>query len=183
MTAKNSRRHPFAITALLVLAASFARPAAAKDNDFSRLVRQLESTYHTHRSLRFLLGFGMVLANVARPEGMSHMKLALFADQKFLGPPDGPDFLEIVRGALGPEWQPFVEVRERNGERTVIYARNAGKNAEVLVATLDAHDAVLVQAQFRPDRMAKLLNEPHRAHRSRGAGAPEADDGPPGFGL
>jgi len=125
----------------------------------------------------------MVLANVARPEGMSHMKLALFADQKFAGSPDAPDFLEVVRGALGPEWQPFVEVRERNGERTAVYARNAGKNAEVLVATFDAHDAVLVQARFRPDRMARLLNEPHRAHRSKGAGAPDADDGPPGYGF
>src|SRR5208282_5895744 len=119
MTTRNSRPHRFAmVTALLLFAASVAGPAAAKDNDFSRAVKQVESTYHAHRSLRFLLGFGMLLANVARPEGMSHMKLALFADRKFSGSSDAPDFLEVVRGALGPEWQPFVEVRERSGERT-----------------------------------------------------------------
>lgn len=183
MTTRNSQLHPFTMTALFLIAASVAGPAAAKDNDFSRVVRQVESTYHAHRSLRFILGLGMFVVNVARPEGMSHIKLALFENQKLMARPDAPDFLETVRAALGPDWQPFVRVRERDGGRTIIYARSAGKNAELLVATLDHEDAVLVQARVRPDKMAKLVDEPHRIHRSKAADTADADDGPPGYGL
>jgi hypothetical protein len=96
---------------------------------------------------------------------------------------DAPDFLEVVRGALGPEWQPFVEVRERNGERTAVFARNAGKNAELLVATLDEEDAVLVQMRVRPEKMAKLVDQPHKAGHIKSDGAPEVNDGPPSFGF
>ncbi len=170
MNMRNKLLHAFAIAALYLLAAGLApAPAVAGDNDFGRAVKQVESTYHVRRSYRFILGVGVKIANVAaRPEGVSHLKLALFQNERFRGQQSPADLLEVVRGVLGPEWRPFVEVKERDGERTLVYARDAGKNAQLLVVTTDQEETVLAQVEINPERMAKVMDRPHCVRRSKG---------------
>lgn len=170
MNMRNRPSHAFAIAAFYLLVAGLApAPAVAGDNDFGRAVKQVESTYHVRRSYRFLLGVGVKIANVAaRPEGVSHLKLALFQNERFRGHQSPADLLEVVRSALGPEWRPFVEVKERDGEHTLVCAKDAGKNAQLLAVTTDEEDTVLVQVEINPERMAKLMDHPHCVRRSKG---------------
>jgi hypothetical protein len=170
MNMRNKPSLAFAIATLYLLAAGLVpAPVVAGDNGFGRAVKQVESTYHVRRSYRFILGVGVKIANVAaRPEGVSHLKLALFQNEHFRDHQSPADLLDVVRGTLGPEWRPFVEVKERDGERTLVYARDAGKNAQLLVVTTDQEDTVLVQVEINPERMAKLMDHPHCVRRSKG---------------
>jgi len=170
MNMRNKLSHTFVIAALALFAAGLApAPAVAGDNDFGRAVKQVESTYHVRRSYRFILGVGVKIASVAaRPEGVSHLKLALFQNERFRGHQSPADLVDVVRSALGPEWRPFVEVKERGGERTLVYGRDGGKDAQLLVVTTDQEETVLVQMEINPDRMAKLIDRPHCVRRSKG---------------
>ena len=158
-----SRRRP-ALTALAAITmlwlAAGAHPAAARDHEFGLLVHQIESQYHARRQHRILIGLAGGLGNVVitfwRPYGVKHFKLALFREQDLSAGKQDRDFAGAVRAALKQGWQPIAQVwSRRDGERTYVFARDAGKYVKFLLATVDEEYAVVVQVQVNPDKLAR----------------------------
>lgn len=159
-----------------VLALALAAPVLGADRDFDAVVRNIESSFGTHRMHIPLFGVVKVFLRIARPAGVKQLDLAIFEDMHGTGP--GLDALDAaVRGAIGPEWQPMVRVRERR-EWTCIYAKPSGKDVRMLVATVDSEDTVLVHFKVNPERLARMLDEhPGRAHKCLGAKSSNACGG------
>lgn len=149
----------------LILGALLALPAVArgKDRAFDEIVRRIESYYHK-RPVR-LMGLASFVANRARPEGVRNMKLAVFEDLE-QNPPDS-DFDSFLQDVARPEFQPFVRVlSNRDGERTYVYAKEAGDSCELLVIDFEQDEACVIQMQMKPEAMADWLDEPARQAQS-----------------
>lgn len=155
------------------MALSFALPAAARDREFSAAVHHIESTYHVHRSHRFLMwGVGMIV-KVAHPEGVRSLRLAIFEDQKFSGAGDDMQFTSLLEKSLDrtaaehhtEPWQRMVRVWSRHDdERTYIYARPRGNDMELFIVSLETDEAVVLKLKMNPDKLDEMVNE----HRSVG---------------
>jgi hypothetical protein len=149
----------------LMVGAVFALPAVAsgKDRAFDEIVHRIESYYHKRPV--GLLGLASFVANRARPEGVRNMKLAVFEDLD--QNPPGSDFDSFLQGAAEPEFQPFVRVlSNRDGERTYVYAREAGDSWELLVIDFEQDEACVIQMQMKPEAMTDWFDEPARQARS-----------------
>jgi hypothetical protein len=137
-------------------------PAFSRDREFGLLVRHIESYYHARRAHRLLLGFALGPANfvmrIWRPCGVKNVKLALFENPDFSDSRYDLDFPAVVRAGLREGWQPMVQVySRRTGERTYVFARDAGKYVKLLVATLEPDEAVVVQVNLNPDKLSRAI--------------------------
>lgn len=151
--------------AFMLTAISTPQSARARDKEFGVLVHYVESHYHAHRQYRFLLGFASIAVNIAHPEGVKGMKLALWENARIRANKDD-DFSDVVRAGLAEDWKPMVRVwSRRNGERTVIFAKPDGKDMKLLVATIDQEEAVVVQVKINPDKLGQYIDEECRNHR------------------
>lgn len=157
--------------AVLVVLLFAANLCPAGDRDFDAVVREFETQFQTRRTHIPMLGLAKFVVRVARPEGVKQLDLAIFED---FHAPDGSDFDAIVRHAAGSRWQRIVAVRSRaDRERTYVYARTAGKDWNLLVATLEENDATLVRVKVNPDQLARMLCEPE--HMASSIGSRESD--------
>jgi hypothetical protein len=135
--------------------------ASARDRGFNAVVRAVEATYHVKRNYRFLTRFVGVAARVARPEGVKHLRMAIFEDQDFSPPSDETEFERAIANALAVGWRPIVRVRsKRDGERTHIYAREAGKDISLFIVTVEEREAVVMEVKMSPEKFAEMLDEP-----------------------
>lgn len=155
----NWKAAPALLIALVWVAAS---PAAARDHEFGVLVHQIETQYHARRSHRFLIGFASGFGNVViklwRPYGVKSFKLAMWDGKHLSYRGNGQDFQSVVAKGLRQGWQPVAAVwSRRDGERTYVFAKDSGKYVKFLVATVDTEDAVVVQVQLNPDKLARSI--------------------------
>lgn len=177
---RSRSKHPLVVTVpAFVLALSL--PGWARDREFSAAVHHIESTYHVHRSHRFLMwGVGMIV-KVAHPEGVSSLRLAIFEDQKFSGAGDDMQFTSLLEKSLrqtsdefGTEaWQRMVRVWSRHeGERTYIYARPRGNDLELFIVALETDEAVVLKLRMNPDKLDEFVNE-HRCNHKCNPSSPK----------
>jgi hypothetical protein len=149
-----------ALVFLLLTAPMFAR------NDFDDLVQTLESQYGKKKVYIPMLGFANFIVKFAKPVGTSDFKLAMFEDV------DGgrhPDAEELDRRFRPNGWKPFVKVLSKAGrERVHIYARESKGDHELLIATFERHEAVLIRVRVNAERLARWVNNPVVMAKSRG---------------
>ena len=149
-----------ALALLLLTAPMFAR------NDFDDLVRSMESQYGKKKVYIPMLGFANFLVKIARPAGTSDFKLAVFEDVDHGRHPEAEDLDRRFRPS---GWKPFVKVVSKAGrERVHIYARESGRDHELLIATFERHEAVLVRVRVNAERLARWVNNPVVMAKSRG---------------
>ena len=146
----------------LLMAAS---TAFGGDADFDRIVKAIESHYGTQRLHIPFLGVASLLVNVARPEGASGFKLAVFEDLK--SSPEYGEWKERDRfmdTVFVGEMHPLVRVHSRrNGDATYIFAEPAGKSTRVLVATFERDQATVVEVKVNMSTLVKAIEEPEGA--------------------
>jgi hypothetical protein len=172
MRPRNSNSKTLVAGLLVCVAVAVARPAAARDHEFGMLIHQIESQYHAHRQHRILIGFASGVGNLVitcwRPYGVRNFKLALFNEQDLVAGSHDRDFAAAVRVARQQGWQPLVTVWSRkDGERTYIFARDAGKYIKFLIATVDQEDAAVIQVQLNPDKLARSIAKEEGGRRDR----------------
>ncbi len=117
-----------------------AGAAFGGDADFDRIVKTIESHYGTHRLHIPFMGVASLLVNVARPEGVSGFKLAVFQDLEVLQPEyrEWKERDRFIDTLFVGEMHPLVRVHsQREGNATYIFAEPAGKSTKVLVATFE----------------------------------------------
>jgi hypothetical protein len=147
----------------------------AKGDDFNSVVKMIEQFYGVkHEGIPFLAKAGMGAARTAarikggtakRLAEAGSIKLAVFEDQKFVG--DLPKFRSTLNGALNATWMPLVQTTSASdGEQVYIFLRDSGEKYNVLVVTIEARDATVVQVTLSPENLKLLLKDPEGTGKS-----------------
>jgi hypothetical protein len=141
----------------------------AKGDDFNSVVKMIEQFYRVkHVGIPFLAKAGMKVATTAarikggtakRVAEAGSVKLAVFENQEFNG--DFTKFRASLNEALNVTWMPLVQtLSATNEEQVYIFLRDAGDKFNVLVITIEQHDATVVQVTLSPKNLALLLKDP-----------------------
>ncbi|HZS08281.1 MAG TPA: hypothetical protein VFD58_25835 [Blastocatellia bacterium] len=177
---------------LMLLIACNAVPA--KDKGFDSIVRHIETHYRARRTRIPFLGLAGFAVKIIRPAGVKSLKLAVFEDQDFSDAVGDTKFEEVMRGALEQQWQPLVRVNSRRGgERVYIFSKANKDDVELMIVTLEQHEAVALQVRINPDRLMKFINDHDevrgglwkgkgRRNEECGQNPGVAQSGPPGSG-
>ena len=142
--------------------------AAAGDSDFDRVVKAIESHYGTRHTHIPLLGAASLFVKIARPEGASSFKLAVFEDLKGerVNGDDGA-LDRFMSGLPGHGLCPLVSLHSRrDGESVYILAAEAGKSFRVLVTTYGRNEATVMEMKVNADTLMKLINSPEHSVRA-----------------
>lgn len=144
-------------TASVVLGVS---TETAYADDFGKIVRHIEASYHVHRNHRSIMGFAGLVVKFWHPGGVKSFKAAVFEDQRLLqDEPDGR-LDEIVQSASKHGWQPIVKsYSRRSGEHSYIYVQTQGKDIRMLIVSVEPNEAAVLQLKLDPDKLAKYMDE------------------------
>ena len=150
------------ITVLLVSLAPTM--ALAGDESFSSVVKHIKSNYHAKQQ-----GFfgAMMLARLAvkiiKPAGVKNFKVALLRDLDYSEAPgpQGGEFHSFIRSKIDPAWTALVQYSSpREKQWTYVYVSREKEDVKILVVTLQAKDAVVLQTKFSPDKLVEFMNNP-----------------------
>ncbi len=153
------------LLALPALLLAFPVAALAADVDFQALVNGIETRFNTKRMRIPLFGVAKFFVKVSRPHGVKQFDMAVFEDARF-GPLDERELDEFVRRTVSENWRPMVRVRSRgSNEWTCVYAKEAGRDIRLLIATFEPSEAVVMQYKVNAQRLMEMLARPERIGR------------------
>jgi hypothetical protein len=128
---------------------------------FNEVVRAVEVRTGLHR--KFMPGLGLLRFAVwcVHPEGVRDFQMAMFEERA--GSFDPRDLGAVLASAAGEGYRPLVQAHSRReGEWTFIYAKPVDdEHIDLLIATRDNSDTVVLRAVIDPDRMLAHIGEPH----------------------
>jgi hypothetical protein len=161
-----------ALLATLVLSVPRASSAIVARDDFGEVVKLIEQFYHVkHQNIPLLARATMKAATTAaRIKGGEYKKLAeagsvkvvFFENQEFNSRGDITHFKASLVNAVGNTWSPLIQTLSATEEsQTYIFLRQADEKFNVLVVTIEKHDAVVVQVNLKPATLALLLKDPN----------------------
>jgi hypothetical protein len=135
--------------------------ASAADRDFNDVVRAIGDQLHAQPRGVPLFGLVNLFAARTHPAGASHIDLAIFENVGSMrGIPDS------VRAAIGGSWKPFVQVRSRRDDDTVlVYMRELEHDWKLLIVNTEPRQATVIQIRLNPEEVARWVNDPE--HRAR----------------
>lgn len=161
-------RRPARYSAALILTASILTAQGAAfgaDRSFDGLVKAVEKRFGVEQTHIPFMGMANFFVSVARPEGASGFRLAVFEDLKFDADGDGAA-LDRMMADASKGLHPLVRVgSRRNHEWTYIYTGEMGKNNRMLIATFERTEATVVEVQLSMDALMKRLQDPASAGR------------------
>jgi hypothetical protein len=71
------------------------------------------------------------------------------------------EFREAVSGALSRNWQPMVQVHAQGRqEYTGIFVKGERGKFQLLIATIEAHDATVIVVRLNPAQLFDWLRSP-----------------------
>lgn len=144
----------------------------ARGDGFNDVVRIIEQFYKVkHQSIPLLARAGMKAARTAaRIKGGEYKQLAdagsvrvaFFEDQNFDSRGQIATFKASMQTTLAGDWSPLIQtLAAKDEEQTYIYIREAGNKFQVLVVTIERHEATVVQATIAPEILAQLMKDPN----------------------
>jgi hypothetical protein len=152
--------------AILSVAVVLCASALAGDREFDTIVRRVEARCDTSHTRIPFFGLANFVVKVVRPAGASDLKLAVFEDLHRPLFTRQEDFTDLMQGALGPDWRPFVRVQDRrNNEWTCIYSSISANHWKLLIATMERREATIVRIKLNPDGMMRWIEKP--CHETR----------------
>jgi hypothetical protein len=139
---------------------------AAAEDDFSNIVHHIESRYHTHRNLRFLMGFAGLAAKTWPGTGVRGVKIALFEDPRVFHSAPDRELEELMQSLGNSGWQQMVKsVSPRSNEHTYVYAKPVGGKFKLLIVVVDNEDTAVVQANVDLRSLDDVINDHSRKKR------------------
>lgn len=155
------RKSVFGLIGLLLFTFTVLAPAAnAQKNEFTAIANHLQSKYQArkvHIPFMFLARFAV---GIVRPAGVKSFNITLFNDLKFSRESIDIEMQQAMRQSFGPEWSSVFHVRSRDGQQAYMYMRDAGKNVNLVVVTVDKENAAVIRATFSPEKLAQFINDP-----------------------
>ena len=154
----------FVLSAALVLG-SAAAYAFAGDRDFDGLVSGIAQSYDLRATKIPMMSMVSLCARVATHGGVKGLRVVEFDNIKIS--PGLPDLTSLVHRSLGPEWEPFVQERDRQGEsQSVIFVRPAGEAMRMVIADYDHGELDVIRMELSGDALARWMKNPQaEAHR------------------
>jgi hypothetical protein len=143
----------------------------ARGDGFNDAVKAIEQFYHVrHQNVPLLARAGVkAVSAAARIKGGDYKRLAeagsvrvaFFEDQEFDSRGQIATFKASMQATLADSWSPLVQtLAPRSEEQTYIYIRTAGEKFNVLVVTIERHEATVIQATIAPHVLAQLMKDP-----------------------
>ncbi|HEX8766119.1 MAG TPA: hypothetical protein VF740_13215 [Candidatus Acidoferrum sp.] len=161
MTKTSSNR---AASLWLILFGFFALAENLRADDFGSIVRCIEAEYHVHRNYRFLMSFAGIVVKCTHVAGVKVFKMALFEDQHLSDTELDHRLDELVEQAGSPGWQPVMRsFSRRSGEHTYIYGKADGNDMKLLLVSVEAEEAVVMQVKINPQKLSEFMNK-HEHH-------------------
>ncbi|MFS8086266.1 MAG: hypothetical protein ACMG6H_11605 [Acidobacteriota bacterium] len=161
------------IAGLVIMAFLIAQAptSLARGDGFNDAVKTIEQFYHVrHKNIPLLARAGMKAVRTgARIKGGDYkriaeagsVRVAFFEDQSFDSRGQIAAFKASMESILAGDWSPLVQtLAPKNEEQTYVYLRDAGNKFQVLVITIDRHEATVVQATVAPEVLADLMKDP-----------------------
>jgi len=146
-------------------------PGRAYADEFGKIVHQIETTYHVHHNLGFLMGFARVAVKCTGGfAGVKGFKIVLFEDQQVFSSNPDSDLDDVIQSAGEHGWQPLVKSYSRRGhEHNYIYARTEGKDLKLLIVNVEPGEAVVIQVKINPDKLARFVDENEGVREAKAA--------------
>jgi hypothetical protein len=155
--------------AVIVAIFTAVNTVQAFNDDFKSVVKLIEQFYGVkHEGIPFLARAGMKMATTAarikggdarRIAEAGSIKLAVFENQEFAG--DFTKFRSSLNTALNATWMPLIQtLSAKDEEQVYIFLKEAGDKFNVLVITIEPHEATVVQVTLSQKNLALLLKDP-----------------------
>jgi hypothetical protein len=157
-----------------VVVTLWPRDVFASD-DFSNIVRYIESQYHVRRNYPFLMGLAGMAARAWPGAGVKDVKIALFEDQHLLQTASDRELDELVQAVGNSGWQPLVKsFSRRSGDHSYIYAKPEGRYLSLLIVNVEPSEAEIVQVKVDPSKLEEFINDhsgrAHGGHKHQSEG-------------
>jgi hypothetical protein len=154
------------IAMLLLVSATLYSFAA--DRDFDGLVSEVAHRYDAHATRVPMMSVVSLCARFATHGGVKALRVVEFDDVK--AALDVSELTALVRNHLGPEWRPFINERDKQGEsQSIIFVREKGDALRMMIADYDHGELDVVRMELSGDALAKWMKDPQgEAHHRNG---------------
>lgn len=140
-------------------------PARGAERDFESVVGAIEGHLGVHRTHIPMMGFARLFVRASSPSGVHNLELATFENLSY-SPERLREFRAAVNDALGTSWLPMVQVQAQGRrEYTGIFVRGRGGRLHMMIATIEAREATVVEIQVSPSQMFDWLRAPEKMGR------------------
>lgn len=137
-----------------------AVPAAAKPNEYDRIVKHLKTKYQAKKVSLGFVWLARAAVKIVRPAGVKSFNITLFKDLKISRETVDSEMQAALSQSFGPEWSSVFRVRSKDSQQAYMYMRDDGKNVKLTVVTIDKAQAAVVRATFSPEKLAEFINDP-----------------------
>ena len=158
---KTSKLSPVALLLILtVCLLAVAPPTRADEPEFDALANYIKQNYQAQKVKIPFFFLARLAVKLVRPAGVKSFKFVMFEQVKLANGDAAQPLNQVMREVLAPEWQPLIRVRARDGQQMYVYAREAGKDVKLLIASIDHEQAFVVRVKFSPQALAKWMQNP-----------------------
>jgi hypothetical protein len=156
------------IPALVLLSCALCWPALGAERDFQALVGAIEQHLGVRHTRIPMLGFAKLFVRASTPSGVHGFELATFEDLRY-SPEAMRDFRNAVSNALGESWHPMVQVQAPwRKEYTGIFIKGQGGQFRMMVATIEAREATVIEVRLSPSQWFEWLRSPAKIGQRAG---------------
>jgi hypothetical protein len=161
---------------LVAVLLAAAAAAYGFDHEFDRVVGAVEQHYGVQRMHIPLMGLANFFVKVAHPAGTSDVRVAIFEDLPSVD--DRADLENFMNGICAGRMHPMVVTSDRvKGESTYILTGDVGKSTQMLIATFDSHEAMVIEVTVNVDTLARMIASPDAVHTMFGDKPHDNGDG------
>jgi hypothetical protein len=164
-------KRSIAISFMFIALVGLVSVSQAKGDGFGDVVKLIEQLYQVkHQGIPFLARAGIktatTVARISSGQGRQiaeagSVKVAYFEDQDFSSKDNYARFRSALAATLAEGWSPFIQVASpKDQEQIYIYLHDAGEKFNVMVVTIEAREACVVQVNLSPRSLAKLMQKP-----------------------
>jgi hypothetical protein len=146
-------KRPLTISLFLIL---FAIPVFA--DDFSVVVKNVESRHGIRRANPHLVGLASMIANpMIWGSDAERFQIASFENEDAASRPGLQDLDQIYMASLSSNWHPLFQlVSRKDGKATSIYTDFSGQNVRVLIGSIEGNAIGVVQMEVDEKAIARI---------------------------
>jgi VWFA-related protein len=145
---------------ILFIFSFVATSVSAQSDPYKTMVKHLKKRYNAKQMrLPFVIGLASFGARIYTKGAVKGLKVAIFKEQNFTEPIKDPGFESVFR-SFDTSWMPMIRFYSRKQlQRTYLYAKEAGKDFQIMVAALQADNAVVLSVKVNPVQLAKFIEK------------------------
>ena len=155
----------FALAFVVLSSNGQAKPV--KGNEFDAVCKHIKTKYKAKKVKIPSQWLIRTFFRIVRPGGIKSLKVAKFKNLQFPRDSLHKEMQAAMRDSFSDDWSPVLRVRLKSGFHVYMNMRESGKNIKTLILLVDIdnryryrNEAFVIRAKFRPDRLAKFIENP-----------------------